>query len=123
MSLRFTIETVGLENISAKMNDLQKSIFGYALPRDLDYAFNIGLQEAQRNVPVKTGALRDSGRVTTTGPLARMLNFPLSYAAKTNASHPTKAGWFDRAVDYIEETLPTNMERSVSEQVGIVSRK
>jgi hypothetical protein len=121
--MRFTIEPQGLENLGGKFQDLQQRLFGYALPRDLDAAFQIGLQEAQRNVPVRTGALRGSGHIRSSSPLQRELSFPLNYAVYTNQHHPTKAGWFDKAVDYINQTLPAQAERSFTEQVGLTNRK
>jgi len=121
MSFNLEIEFTGLR-MTEKMNDLEKSIFQYSIPRDMDGVFNLALQEGQRLAPFKSGALRGSGRVVKPGPLERRLEFTVDYAMATNKKG-RNAGWFDTAADLIRRTLPENINRSVREQTGIVFRK
>jgi hypothetical protein len=117
--IKMDIQITGLE----KFKDLSSTLFEYALPRDLDYAFNIGYSDSQASVPVRTGYLKSTGQVSAPAPLERELSYSADYAGWTDLHHPTQAGWFTRSSEYIQQTLPQLVDRTVKEQVGIVSRK
>lgn len=76
-----TMEFVGFEKIAAAFGEAKNLIQSEVIPYALRYAINLAQQEAKQVCPVRTGFLRDSIHIESTGPTQVSLVASAPYAS------------------------------------------